>query len=214
MGFAHAQQGRATEHPAQMAQPADHGSCKALQEHPHAEHRRHLSLEGKDRAGRHSREPAGQHKAKPLQGWLGTGTPWTLAYLGLVGALLLAVYAGLQTLTRSPWGRVLRAIREDEGAAASLGKRAFLFRLQSFVIGSMLMGLGGAVYAHFVGYIAPEDFLPILTFQIWAMLIVGGSGTHRGAVPGAFVGWAFWAAAVALLRGFSPPSEPERAAAL
>ena len=111
---------------------------------------------------------------KPLQGWLGTGTPWTLAYLGMVAALLLAVYAGLQTLTRSPWGRVLRAIREDEGAPASLGKRAFLFRLQSFVIGSMLMGLGGAVYAHFVGYIAPEDFLPILTFQIWAMLIVGG----------------------------------------
>ncbi|MFN5178626.1 SAM-dependent methyltransferase, partial [Limnohabitans sp.] len=126
---------------------------------------------------------------KPLQGWLGTGTPWTLAYLGLVGALLLAVYAGLQTLTRSPWGRVLRAIREDEGAAASLGKRAFLFRLQSFVIGSMLMGLGGAVYAHFVGSIAPEDFLPILTFQIWAMLIVGGAGNHRGAVLGAFVVW-------------------------
>jgi branched-chain amino acid transport system permease protein len=124
------------------------------------------------------------------------------------------VYAGLQTLTRSPWGRVLRAIREDEGAAASLGKRAFLFRLQSFVIGSMLMGLGGAVYAHFVGYIAPEDFLPILTFQIWAMLIVGGSGNHRGAVLGAFVVWGFWAAAGALLRGFIPPSEQARAAAL
>ena len=151
---------------------------------------------------------------KPLQGWLGTGTPWTLAYLGLVGALLLAVYAGLQTLTRSPWGRVLRAIREDEGAAASLGKRAVLFRLQSFVIGSMLMGLGGAVYAHFVGYIAPEDFLPILTFQIWAMLIVGGSGNHRGAVLGAFVVWGFWAAAGTLLRGFIPPSEQARAAAL
>jgi branched-chain amino acid transport system permease protein len=109
---------------------------------------------------------------------------------------------------------VLRAIREDEGAAASLGKRAFVFRLQSFVIGSMFMGLGGAVYAHFVGYIAPEDFLPILTFQIWAMLIVGGSGNHRGAVLGAFVVWGFWAAAGALLRGFIPPSEQARAAAL
>jgi branched-chain amino acid transport system permease protein len=78
----------------------------------------------------------------------------------------------------------------------------------------MLMGLGGAVYAHFVGYIAPEDFLPILTFQIWAMLIVGGSGNHRGAVLGAFVVWGFWAAAGALLRGFIPPSEQARAAAL
>jgi branched-chain amino acid transport system permease protein len=78
----------------------------------------------------------------------------------------------------------------------------------------MLMGLGGAVYAHFVGYIAPEDFLPILTFQIWAMLIVGGSGNHRGAVLGAFVVWGVWAAAGALLRGFIPPSEQARAAAL
>lgn len=151
---------------------------------------------------------------KPLQGWFGTGTAWNLAYLALVALLLLAVYAGLQTLARSPWGRVLRAIREDEDAAASLGKRALVFRLQSFVIGSMLMGLGGAVYAHFVGYIAPEDFLPILTFQIWAMLIVGGAGNHRGAVAGAFVVWGFWAAAGALLRGFIPAAEQARGAAL
>ncbi len=115
---------------------------------------------------------------------------------------------------RSQWDRVLRAIREDEAAAASLGKRPFVFRLQSFVIGSMLMGLGGAVYAHFVGYIAPEDFLPILTYQLWAMLIVGGSGNNRGAVLGAYVVWTIWAAAGSLLRGWVPQAEQARAAAL
>jgi len=151
---------------------------------------------------------------KPLQGWLGTGLPWTLAYLALTLALLVVVYVALEKLVRSPWGRVLRAIREDEDAAASLGKRAFFFRLQSFVIGSALMGLGGAVYAHFVGYIAPEDFLPILTFQLWAMLIVGGSGNNRGAVLGAFVVWGFWTAAGGLLRGLVPQAEQARAAAL
>lgn len=151
---------------------------------------------------------------KPLQGWFGTGLPWTLAYLTLTLVLLGVVYAALERLVRSPWGRVLRAIREDEDAAASLGKRPFLFRLQSFVLGSMLMGLGGAVYAHFVGYIAPEDFLPILTFQLWAMLIVGGSGNNRGAVLGAFVVWTFWAAAGGLLRGWIPQAEQARAAAL
>ena len=151
---------------------------------------------------------------KPLQGWLGTGTPWTLGYLVLTAALLLAVYRGLEQLVRSPWGRVLRAIREDEDAAASLGKRAYVYRLQSFVIGSALMGLGGAVYAHFVGYIAPEDFLPILTFQLWAMLIVGGSGNNRGAVLGAFVVWGFWTGAGGLLRGLVPQAEQARAAAL
>jgi branched-chain amino acid transport system permease protein len=151
---------------------------------------------------------------KPLQSWLGTGLPWTVAYLLLALTVLGLCYLALERLVRSPWGRVLRAIREDEQAATSLGKRAFVFRMQSFVIGSMLMGLGGAVYAHFVGYVAPEDFLPILTFQIWAMLIVGGSGNNRGAIVGAFVVWCFWAAAGSLLRDWIPQAEQARAAAL
>lgn len=151
---------------------------------------------------------------KPLQGWLGSGVAWNLAYLGIAVAVLATAYLALERLVRSPWGRVLRAIREDEDAAASLGKRAFVFRLQSFVIGSMLMGLGGALLAHFVGYIAPEDFLPILTFQMWAMLIVGGAGNNRGAVLGALVVWGFWAAAGSLLRGFVAQEEQARAAAL
>lgn len=151
---------------------------------------------------------------KPLQGWLGTGVNWTLAYLAMVGILLALAYIGLERLVRSPWGRVLRAIREDEDAASSLGKQAFAYRLQSFVIGSMLMGLGGALYAHFVGFVAPEDFLPILTFQMWAMLIVGGSGNNRGAILGAYVVWGFWAVSGGLLRGIVPQAEQARAAAL
>ena len=155
-----------------------------------------------------------QFVPKPLQGWLGTGAAWNAAYLGLVLALLGLAWWALETLVRSPWGRVLRAIREDEVAAESLGKRAFVYRLQSFVIGSALMGLGGAVYAHFVGYIAPEDFLPILTFQLWAMLIVGGSGRNLGAILGAYVVWSFWALAGGALRGLVPQAEQARAAAL
>lgn len=151
---------------------------------------------------------------KPWQGVLGTGVAWNLAYLALVAGLLLVLYLGLERLVRSPWGRVLRAIREDEDAAASLGKSAFRFRLQSFVIGSMLMGLGGALYAHFVGYIAPEDFLPILTFQLWAMLIVGGSGNNRGAILGAYLVWGFWALSGGLLRNVVPQAEQARAASL
>lgn len=151
---------------------------------------------------------------KPMQAWLGTGLPWTLAYLGMAVALLGVAYVALEKLVNSPWGRVLRAIREDEDAASALGKAAFVFRLQSFVIGSMLMGLGGAVYAHFVGFIAPDDFLPILTFQLWAMLIVGGSGNNRGAMLGAFVVWGFWSAAGGLMRGWVPQAEQARAAAL
>jgi branched-chain amino acid transport system permease protein len=151
---------------------------------------------------------------KPLADDVPDNLAWNAAYLAIVLALLGVVYAALERLVRSPWGRVLRAIREDETAAESLGKRAFRFRLQAFVIGCMLMGLGGALYAHFVGYIAPEDFLPILTFQLWTMLIVGGSGNNRGAIVGAFVVWALWTMAGGVLREIVPAQHQARAATL
>ena len=151
---------------------------------------------------------------KPMQSWLGTGLQWNLAYLAFSLILLAGVYVALEKLVHSPWGRVLRAIRQDEDAASSIGKNVTLFRLQSFIVGSMLMGLGGALYAHFLGFIAPEDFLPILTFQLWAMLIIGGSGSNQGAVLGALVVWGFWSASGALLRSWIPQAEQARAAAL
>ncbi|CAE6889102.1 branched-chain amino acid ABC transporter permease [Paraburkholderia domus] len=115
-----------------------------------------------------------------------------LLMLALMIVLVLVIYGALEAMVRSPWGRVLKAIREDEIAASSLGKNPFSFRLQSFVIGSAIMGLGGALYASFIGFISPEDFLPILTFQIWTMLIVGGSGNNKGAILGAVLMWAVW----------------------
>jgi branched-chain amino acid transport system permease protein len=151
---------------------------------------------------------------RPFFAALGSGLAWNLAYLALVLAVLGLSWWALERLVASPWGRVLRAIREDEVAAASLGKRAMAFRLQSFVLGCMLMGLGGALYAHFVGYIAPEDFLPVLTFQIWAMLIVGGSGRNLGAVAGAVLVWGIWTVSGGLLRDLLPQAEQARGAAL
>ncbi|WP_372619403.1 branched-chain amino acid ABC transporter permease [Falsiroseomonas sp.] len=151
---------------------------------------------------------------KPLAGMLGAGLGWNLAYLGLVLGVLALAWWALERLVASPWGRVLRAIREDELAAASLGKRAAAFRLQAFVLGCMLMGLAGALYAHFVGYIAPEDFLPVLTFQVWAMLIVGGSGRNAGAVLGAVLVWTIWTTSGGLVRAALPAAEQARGAAL
>ena len=81
---------------------------------------------------------------KPLAGLHRQRSAWNAAYLAVAAGMLGAEpTSALERLVRSPWGRVLRAIREDETAAASLGKRAFRFRLQAFVIGCMLMGLGG-----------------------------------------------------------------------
>ncbi|MFC4521495.1 branched-chain amino acid ABC transporter permease [Cupriavidus pinatubonensis] len=129
---------------------------------------------------------------RPLAGWPGSVLGRDLMMLALMLVLVLLIYLAIEAMVRSPWGRVLKAIREDEVAAASLGKNPFSFRLQSFVIGSAIMGLGGALYASFIGFISPTDFLPILTFQIWTMLIVGGSGNNKGAILGSVVMWAVW----------------------
>lgn len=151
---------------------------------------------------------------RPGLGFPPGGLGHNLVYLALVGAVVAAVYAGLEGLVRSPWGRVLRGLREDEAATAALGKSPSRFRLEAFVIGSMVMGLAGAVYAHFIGYIAPEDFQPILTFQAWTMVIVGGSGNNRGALLGGILVWALWSATGALTAAVLPQEMQARGAAL
>ena len=115
-----------------------------------------------------------------------------LLMLVIMVVTVVIIYAALEAIVRSPWGRVLKAIREDEEAAASLGKNPFSYRMQSFVIGSVIMGFGGAFFASFIGFVSPQDFFPIMTFQVWAMLIVGGSGNNKGAILGAVVMWAVW----------------------
>jgi branched-chain amino acid transport system permease protein len=151
---------------------------------------------------------------RPLYAAIGDNLTWNLAYLGLVLGLVLIVHRAIERIVRGPWGRVLRAIREDETAAEALGKHAFRFRLEAFVLGSMVMGLAGAAYAHFIGFIAPEDFLPILTFQVWTMLVVGGSGNNTGAVLGGILVWGLWSASGALVTAVLPQEMQARGAAL
>jgi branched-chain amino acid transport system permease protein len=109
---------------------------------------------------------------------------------------------------------VLRAIREDEAAAASLGKNANFYRLQAFVLGSAVMGLAGAIQGHFIGFIAPENYLSALTFQVWAMLIIGGSGNNRGALLGAVLVWGLWSLSGTAISSLFAPEHQARAAAL
>ena len=114
-------------------------------------------------------------------------------YLGIVIIVLVIIYILIERAIRSPWGRVLRAIREDEISAAMSGKSIFNFKMQSFIFGAMVMGIGGALYAHFTIAIAPEVFTPLYgTFIIWVMVMAGGSGNNKGVIIGAFVMWAIW----------------------
>ena len=123
------------------------------------------------------------------------GIPKVFASLGPAGSdtalffILVIVTAlvawGTIRLTRSPLGRLLRAIGDDEPALMALGKNPTKFKIQIFMVGAALAGLAGAFYAHFITFISPEQFLPLVTFYVWMGLIMGGSGTVRGALGGA-----------------------------
>ena len=129
---------------------------------------------------------------QPLQG-LVDPRHYNYIYLIIVVFIMIIVYLLIERAVRSPWGRVLRAIREDEVSAAMSGKDIFNFKMQSFVFGAMIMGLGGALYAHATRAISPEVFTPLYaTFIIWVMLMAGGSGNNKGAILGAYVIWGIW----------------------
>jgi branched-chain amino acid transport system permease protein len=151
---------------------------------------------------------------RPFASLQGNALAFNLANLALVALVVAAVYIALQRLVRSPWGRVLRGIREDEAAALELGKNPFAYRLQAFVLGSAILGLAGAMQGHFIGFIAPENYISALTFQVWAMLIIGGSGNNRGAILGAIVVWGFWTLSGTLLATIVPSAFQARSAAL
>ena len=112
---------------------------------------------------------------------------FNLLYLALVTGIVLVVYVLCQRLSYSPFGRVLRAIRDDDQVAAVAGKHVALFKAQAFGIGCAVLGLAGALYAHYTSYIAPDIFVPLLTLYIKLSLLAGGVGNNRGAILGATV---------------------------
>jgi branched-chain amino acid transport system permease protein len=116
-----------------------------------------------------------------------------LGYVGLAGSVLLALYVLAQIASYSPWGRMMRAIRDNEHAAAAMGKDVKGRHLQVFVLGSAIVGLAGAMLVTMDGQFTPNSYNPLrYTFLIWVMVIVGGSGNNAGAILGGFVIWFFW----------------------
>lgn len=116
-----------------------------------------------------------------------------LGYAILFAAVLIAIFWLCERALHSPWGRMMRAIRDNEDAARAMGKDVPYRRLEAFIFGSALMGLGGALFAHFNRTITPEAIDPMVaTFLVWIMLILGGSGNNRGAILGVAVVWIIW----------------------
>jgi branched-chain amino acid transport system permease protein len=110
---------------------------------------------------------------------------FNLLYLAIVALIVAVTYVVNERLRASPFGRVLRAIRDDEQVAAVAGKHVTLFKVKAFAIGSAALGLAGALYAHYTSYIAPDIFVPLFTLYIKLALLTGGLGNNRGAIVGA-----------------------------
>ncbi len=114
------------------------------------------------------------------------------AGLMLLSLLALAlVYAGLEYLVHSPWGRVLKAIREDEEIPRALGKNVFWYKLQSFMLGGAIAGTAGSFYAWQLTNVYPSNFDPLVTFNAWTIVVLGGAGTNPGTLLGAVIFFAY-----------------------
>ncbi|QLD91124.1 branched-chain amino acid ABC transporter permease [Natronomonas salina] len=108
----------------------------------------------------------------------------TLLWALILLVFLVGFYVLLQRVGNSPFGRVLKAIREDEDATRSLGKNTDMFKIKAFTVGCALMGLAGILFYAEQGAITPDAFRPRITFFVWIALIIGGAGSNTGSVMG------------------------------
>jgi branched-chain amino acid transport system permease protein len=120
-------------------------------------------------------------------GW--TEVPTLFPLFLVTWGLAVALMFGLSRVQQTPWGRVLRAIREDEDAARALGKNAFAYKLQSLAIAATLAAIAGFLFAMNLKFVVPDEFLPIITFTGYAVLILGGLANYWGVAVGAIILW-------------------------
>ena len=116
-----------------------------------------------------------------------------LGYTFLFATILIIIFWLMNRAINSPWGRMMRAIRDNETAATAMGKDVFKRHMQVFILGSAIIGMAGAMLTTLDGQLTPNSYHPLrYTFLIWVMVIVGGSGNNFGSIIGAFIIWFTW----------------------
>jgi branched-chain amino acid transport system permease protein len=122
----------------------------------------------------------------PRPAWIAPGVAGMPAYLLFSFLAALGVFLLILRLTRSPFGRALKVVREDEYVAQAFGKNVLKLKIKSVTVGSGLAGLAGAMWAHYISYISPADFTMTETILVLLCVVLGGRGTNWGPVIGAF----------------------------
>ncbi len=168
------------------ADPDNAEAARRLSRHRHAWLLRGCAPGGQQRdlADQWYRRRLRNSRPVPLQPDAGA---FNLLFCVLALAVVAAVLILAQRLRHSPYGRVLRAIRDDELVAAVAGKSVRRFKIEAFAVGAGIMGLAGGLYGHYTSYIAPDIFRPLVTIYIFLALTAGGTGNNLGAVVGAFL---------------------------
>ena len=116
-----------------------------------------------------------------------------LCFAGLFSTVVIILLILTQKALYSPWGRMMRAIRDNEEAAKAMGKNVVKQHLNIFIIGSSIIGMAGAMLVTYDGLFTPVSYQPLrYTFLIWIMVIIGGTGNNYGSVLGAFIVWFLW----------------------
>jgi branched-chain amino acid transport system permease protein len=123
--------------------------------------------------------------AAPFKAQLGQGG-FQVFYLALVSVIVLVVWLALRRLDRSPYGRTLKAIREDQELTRFAGKAILRFKYEAFAVAAAIAALAGALYGHFQSYVSPDHFQPLITIYIFLAVTAGGVGRPIGAVLGAY----------------------------
>jgi branched-chain amino acid transport system permease protein len=123
----------------------------------------------------------------PRPGWIGGGVAGLPMFLIFCALLTLLVFLIVRHLAKAPFGRALKVVREDEYVAQALGKNVLTLKIKAITVGSVLAGLAGGLWAHYITYISPGDFTLTETILVMLCVVLGGRGTNWGPVLGAFV---------------------------
>jgi len=147
--------------------------------------------------------------------WRGRVTPaaFNVLYLGIVAVAVALIFVLCQRIRHSAYGRVLRAIRDDDQVAAVAGKHVIAFKVQAFAVSAAILGVAGALWGHYTSYIAPEVFVPLVTIYVVLALTAGGTGSNAGAVLGAVL-VVFFMEATRFATGWISALAPVQVAAL
>jgi branched-chain amino acid transport system permease protein len=147
--------------------------------------------------------------------WRGRVTPETfnLLFLALAAAVVAVALAVLERVRYSPYGRVLRAIRDDDQVASVAGKHVLRFKVEAFAVSAGILGVAGALWGHYTSFIAPDVFVPLITIYVVLALTAGGTGNNWGALVGAFL-VVFFMEATRFATGWLPSLKPVQIAAV